>query len=90
MGFSAFRDKDLENAARRNKARKKSNGAIMEDSDDDDDDESGALAKMEDVDDKLDPKKLKPDDAQFSGELADGVNRIRVGDSYYMGTGGSC
>lgn len=78
VGFSAFRDKDSETATRRNKARKKSNGAIMEDSDDDDDDEGGGITKMEDVDDKLDPKKLKPDDAQFSGELADGVNRIRV------------
>lgn len=78
VGFSAFRDKDSETATRRNKARKKSNGAIMEDSDDDDDDEGGGITKMEDVDDKLDPKKLKPDDAQFSGELADGVNRIRL------------
>jgi hypothetical protein len=50
------------------------------DSDDDDDDDSGELlSKMEDVDSK-DGKsnKLGPDDAQFSGELADGVNRIRV------------
>jgi hypothetical protein len=49
------------------------------DSDDDDDDDSGAiLSKMEDADTKYDKSKLGPEDAKFSGELADGVNRIRV------------
>ena len=74
VGFTAFRDKDTD-ASR--KSRKKSNGAIAEDSDDDEDD-TGALGKMEDVDDKYDDKKLGPEDAQSSGELADGVNRIHV------------
>lgn len=50
------------------------------DSDDDEDEDDGGelLSKMEDVDSKDDKSKLGPDDAQFSGELADGVNRIRV------------
>lgn len=50
------------------------------DSDDDDDDEGGheLLIKMEDVDSKDDKSQLKPEDAQFSSELADSVNRIRV------------
>lgn len=74
VGFSAFRDKETDKSR---KVRKKSNGAMMEDSDDDDDEESGIL-KMQDVDDKYDDKKLGPEDAQSSGELADGVGRIHV------------
>ncbi|KXX75818.1 hypothetical protein MMYC01_207687 [Madurella mycetomatis] len=83
VGFSAFRDKDSQ-PTRRRKARK-SNGAaesstMMADSDDDDDDDDSAeiLGKMEDVDTKYDKSKLDPEDAKFSGELADGVNRIRL------------
>lgn len=46
---------------------------------DEDEDGSGAiLSKMEDVDSKEDKSRLGPEDAKFSGELADGVNRIRV------------
>lgn len=80
VGFSTFRDHD--SSARQNKSRKKANGAgpggMDEDSDDDDDDNE-ILGKMEDLDDK--DSKAKPggpEDSQFPGELADGVNRIRV------------
>lgn len=79
VGFSAFRDKDADKSR---KIRKKSNGAIAEDSDDDEDDEGGIL-KMQDVDDKYDGTKLAPEDAQSSGELADGVGRIHV-NSYHL------
>lgn len=75
VGFSAFRDTEAD--SRRSKSRKKSNGNIAEDSDDDDDD-SDAMIKLEDADDKdNNVGKLGPEDAK-SGELADGVNRIRV------------
>jgi hypothetical protein len=68
------------------KGDKKNNGSIGyamdEDSDDDDDDEDKPklLSELEDagVDTKYDKVKLGPEDAKFSGELADGVNRIRV------------
>lgn len=83
VGFSAFRDTD---SSRRKKSHKKNNGSIGtamdEDSDDDDDDDEKPklLSKLEDVDAdaKYDKTKLGPEDAKFSGELADGVNRIRV------------
>ncbi|KAF4122683.1 hypothetical protein GMORB2_6990 [Geosmithia morbida] len=78
VGFSAFRDRDTE---KKSKARKKSNGNIADDSDDDDDDDDDDgtdVLKMEDTDDKIDDKKLGPEDAQSSGELADGVNRIHL------------
>lgn len=78
VGFSAFRDKDADKSR---KVRKKSNGAMMDDSDDDEEEESGIL-KMQDIDDKYDDKKLRPEDAQSSGELADGVGRIHVGFSF--------
>ncbi|GAO15008.1 uncharacterized protein UV8b_00477 [Ustilaginoidea virens] len=80
VGFSAFRDQTSE-AARRKKARKKSNGNIADDSDDDDDDDdddaSDVFVKMED-DGKDDDEKLAVEDTKFGGELADGVNRIRL------------
>ena len=82
VGFTAFRDRDSQPTSSR-KSRK-SNGAsestaMDADSDDDDDDDSAEiLSKMEDIDSKDDKSKLRPDDGQFSGELADGVNRIRV------------
>ncbi|KAK3384325.1 hypothetical protein B0T24DRAFT_80632 [Lasiosphaeria ovina] len=83
VGFSTFRDNGKQ-SSRRRKSRKKSNGAIGgamdEDSDEDEDgdDSDAILGKMEDVDTKYDKSKLGPEDAQFSGELADGVNRIRL------------
>ncbi|KAI5464748.1 hypothetical protein BGZ63DRAFT_401664 [Mariannaea sp. PMI_226] len=77
VGFSTFRDQESE-ALRRRKARKKSNGNIAEDSDDDDDDDSDALVKMEEVYDKDIDRKIAPEDAQFQGELAEGVDRIHL------------
>lgn len=80
VGFSAFRDQTTE-TSRRRKARKKSNGNIAEDSDDDDDDDDDStdnLNKMDD-DDKDGEGKEASEDSKFGGELADGVNRIRVG-----------
>lgn len=75
VGFSTFRDQGSE-AMRRRKARKKSNGNIAADSDDDDDDSDG-LVTMEEPDDR-EIGKIVTEDAQFPGELADGVNRIHV------------
>ncbi|KAK3349978.1 hypothetical protein B0T25DRAFT_254606 [Lasiosphaeria hispida] len=80
VGFSAFRDNDSQHTSRRKKSRTKTNGnpgGMDEDSEDDDDD-SELLGKLEDADTKYDKSKLGPDDAKFTGELADGVNRIRV------------
>ncbi|OIW25021.1 hypothetical protein CONLIGDRAFT_78598 [Coniochaeta ligniaria NRRL 30616] len=80
VGFSTFRDHNDE-PRRKKKNRSKSNGSavIDEDSDeDDDDDHEIMLGKMEDVDDKEDKSRLGPEDAKFSGELADGVKRIKL------------
>lgn len=75
VGFTAFRDNASE-LNRKNKVRKKSTVGLVEDSDDENDDDG--FVKMEEADDKYDDKKLGPEDAQSSGELVDGVNRIRV------------
>lgn len=50
---------------------------MVEDSEEDDDEPSLA-AKMEDVDEKDVKSLLSPEDAKFTGELADGVGRIKV------------
>lgn len=79
VGFSAFRDQEAESAKRRKS--KKSNGvpgAMDEDSDDDDDDEPEILGKMDDIDDKDVKASNAPEDVKFTGELAEGVDRIRV------------
>lgn len=82
MGFSAFREHHDEAPRRKKKSRSKSNGSAMleEDSEDDDDDDDEILGKMEDVDNDKegDKTRLGPEDARFSGELADGVKRIKV------------
>lgn len=75
VGFSAFRDN--EESSRKAKTRKASNGSILEDSDDDDDDVD-IVGKMEEVDDKDVKTMLSPEDAKYSGELAEGVGRIKV------------
>jgi hypothetical protein len=81
VGFSAYRQNG--SSANVNKPRKKSNGSVpgaMEEDSDEDDEDVGA-AKMEEAEDKdeKDPKSLlSPEDAKFSGELADGVGRIKV------------
>ena len=78
VGFSAFRDNDKLNT-RRAKSRKTANGSAVEDSDeDDDDDDVNVVGRMEDVDDKDIKTTVDADELKFSGELADGVNRIKV------------
>lgn len=75
VGFSAFRDSD-----RKNKARKKSNGSVgdvmAEDSEEDEDGDT--VERMDELEDK-DPKSLlSPEDVKKQGELAEGVGRIKV------------
>jgi hypothetical protein len=80
VGFSSFRDSDP--SVKRNNARKKSNGSIgavmAEDSDEEEEEEVDVASKMDDVDEKDVKTLLSPEDARFSGELADGVGRIKV------------
>lgn len=79
VGFTAFRDSEVD-STRQRKARKKSNGKIdggMHDDSDEEDDDDDILGKMQDVAEK-DTTHLAPDDAGFSGELADGVDRMKV------------
>ncbi len=84
VGFSTFRDQDAGTARQKTSHKRNASviGATMDEDSEEDEDEDRAkiLGKIEDTDDK-DVKssgKLAPEDAKFSGELADGVNRIRV------------
>lgn len=80
VGFTAFRDNET-GASRLSKARKSISGSIMlADSDEDEEDDVvGSLPKMAEAYDKeVDPKLLAPDDAKSQGELAEGLNRIRL------------
>lgn len=50
----------------------------MEEDSDDEEEDPEVVGKMEDIDDKEVKALLSPDDAKFSGELADGVGRIKL------------
>lgn len=81
VGFSAFRDNDPSASKKPKKSLKRTNGsagvAIEEDSDEDDED-SAIVTDMADVENKDIKSLLSPEDAKFTGELADGVGRIKV------------
>ncbi|EGO54076.1 hypothetical protein NEUTE1DRAFT_87110 [Neurospora tetrasperma FGSC 2508] len=79
VGFSTFRDRDAE--PRPKKSRKNTNGkagAMDEDSDDEDDDDDISDKMLANDEDNVDPSKQGPEDVKFTGELADGVNRIKL------------
>jgi len=78
VGFTSFRDNDP--SSQGNKARKSSNGATgaMEEDSEEDEDDNDFVGKTEDVDDKDVKTLLSTEDAKYSGELADGVGRIKV------------
>jgi hypothetical protein len=84
VGFSSFRDNDQSESRR--KARKRSTGSIggaMAEDSEEEDDEAEIVGKMEDIDDRGPSSSLlSPEDAQYSGELAEGVGRIKVSGSY--------
>ena len=91
VGFSAFRDQTAESSKRR-KGRKKSNGSLgaMDEDSDEDDDEPEILGKMEDINDKEVKPSTAPEDVKFTGELADGVDRIKVCLFVMSALGGIC
>ena len=78
VGFTSFRD--IDPSHRHSKARKRSNGDVgaMEEDSDEDDDDAEIVGKMDDVDEKDEKTLLSPEDAKYTGELADGVGRIKV------------
>lgn len=50
----------------------------MDEDSDEDDDEPEILGKMDDIDEKDVKSSTAPEDVKFTGELAEGVDRIRV------------
>lgn len=78
VGFTNFRDTEPSGPT---KSGKKSNGSAKlanGDDSDDEDDEDMKIAELDDVDEKDVKKLLSPEDSKFQGELAEGVNRIKV------------
>lgn len=73
IGFSTFRDRsDVPNS----KSKKKASSSDMDS--DEDDDEEPAVGKAEDVDVQDANKLLSPEEAEKTGELAEGVRKIKV------------
>jgi hypothetical protein len=78
IGFSTFRDSESRPKPRRKDSKKETMDDMNSDSDDEDD---GVVGKMEDVDDvevKKENDLLSPEDAERTGELAEGVRKIKV------------
>ena len=79
-GFSAFRDTPRKTAKRKDKAAAKAE-SDMDDSDEDLADDEGPLfpSKIEDANGPDEAgKMLSPEDARRQGELAEGVQKIKV------------
>lgn len=81
VGYTAFRDNG--ETSRKAKARKKNRNGFGEEKDDDsdddeDDDDADIVHRMEDVDDKEVKTSLTEEEAKFSEEMAQGVDRIKV------------
>jgi len=82
VGFTNFRD-NTEASSGASKARKKSNGSMKingDDSDDDEDEDTKIKEEAADMDDKDESMKtlLSPEESEFRGQLAEGLNRIKV------------
>lgn len=80
IGFSTFRDNETRPKPRRKSGAKEGFDA-MEDDSDSEDEANDAVGKMDDVDDievKKETDLLSPEDAERTGELAEGVRKIKV------------
>lgn len=78
IGFSTFRDNEMRPHPRRKSSHKEELDAMDSDSEDE---ENEVVGKMEDVDDveiKKESDLLSPEDAEQTGELAEGVRKIKV------------
>ena len=81
LGFSGFRDTNGRAEGRPSSKKKDDHDAM--DSDDDDEGNAEPMTKSEDYDGPADPKTpLSPEDAKRQGELAEGVKKIKVSNSY--------
>lgn len=76
-GFSTFRDAE----GRRTRKTKRSSDDEMDS--DSEDDGTGIIGKMEDINDsdaKKDPGMLSPEDAERTGQVAEGIRKMKVRD----------
>ena len=91
-GFSAFRDTPRKASKQKNKAAVVKNDSDMDDSDEDlADDEGPTLPKVEDVEGHgISGEMLSPEDARRQGELAEGVQKIKVRPSATAPSSSSC
>lgn len=80
IGFSTFRDNETRPKPRR-KSIKKEDVDAMDSESEDEDEEAEVVGKMEDADDveiKKEDDLLSPEDLERTGELAEGVRKIKV------------
>ena len=78
IGFSTFRDNETRPNPRRKASKKESIDAMDSDSEDEEDEVVGKMEDVEDIDIKKENDLLSPEDAERTGELAEGVRKIKV------------
>jgi hypothetical protein len=81
IGFSTFRDNETRPKARRKSIKKEDVDAMDSDSEDEDTEVVGKMEDIDDVEIKKENDLLSPEDAERTGELAEGVRKIKVGRS---------
>lgn len=78
IGFSTFRDNETRPQPRRKGSRKEDLDVMDSDSEDEENDVVGKMEDVDDVEIKKENDLLAPEDAERTGELAEGVRKIKV------------
>lgn len=78
IGFSTFRDNGTRPEPRRKFSKKENVDAMDSDSEDEVDEVVGKMEDVDEIDVKKENDLLSPEDAERTGELAEGVRKIKV------------
>jgi hypothetical protein len=78
IGFSTFRDNETRPKPRRKSTQKEDPDVMDSDSEDEDTEVAGKMEDVDDIEIKKENDLLSPEDAERTGELAEGVRKIKV------------
>jgi hypothetical protein len=85
IGFSTFRDNETRPRPRRKSTNKEDMDVMDSDSEDEENEVAGTMEDVDDVEIKKDGDLLSPEDAERTGELAEGVRKIKVSTRFDSG-----
>ena len=79
IGFSTFRDHETRPKPRRKSSKRESVDAMESGSEDEENEILGKMEEIDDIEIKEENDLLSPEDAERTGELVEGVRKIKVG-----------